>query len=87
MKLLYIYSLDGYDIIGDMMTINKRIGNNIKKIRLDRKYSIDELANMTNLDYEYLENIEKYGVDDDITLEILSRICSYLDINILDLFK
>lgn len=84
---MYIYALDGYYIIGDMMKINKIIGNNIKKKRLEKNYSIDDLARMTNLDIKYLEKVEKYGVDDEITLEELSRICYYLEINILELFK
>ena len=70
-----------------MMKINKIIGNNIKKKRLEKNYSIDDLARMTNLDIKYLEKVEKYGVDDEITLEELSRICYYLEINILELFK
>ena len=69
------------------MDINKKIGNNIKKIRLEKKYEISDLAMMTNLDIKYLEKIEENGVSNNITLEILSNICSSLDINILDLFK
>lgn len=42
---------------------------------------------MTGLVIKYLENIEEDGISDNITLEILSKICISLDINILDLFK
>ena len=69
------------------MDINKKIGNNIKKIRLEKKYEISNLAMMTGLVIKYLENIEEDGISDNITLEILSKICISLDINILDLFK
>ena len=63
------------------------IGNNIKKRRLNMNYTIKELAIITNLDYNYLKLIEENGVPDDITIEILTKICNGLNISILDLFK
>ena len=63
------------------------ISNNIKNIRISKGYSLMDLSLMTSMDIEYLNEIETNGVDGTITLDMLSTICTALNINILDLFK
>ena len=63
------------------------IGHNIKKFREEKGYTIKDLSISTNLDIEYLDNIEKNGVDSSITFEELIKISNALDINMQDLFR
>ena len=63
------------------------IGKNIKKNREEKNYTIKDLAITTNLDIDYLEKIEKEGVDGSITFDELIKISSALSVNITDLFK
>lgn len=63
------------------------IGNNIKKFREEKGYTLNDISISTNLDINYLENIEKNGVDGSITFEELIKISSALNINIQDLFR
>lgn len=63
------------------------IGKNIKKFREEKGYTLNDISISTNLDINYLENIEKNGVDGSITFEELIKISSALDINITDLFR
>ena len=63
------------------------IGKNIKKNREEKNYTIKDLAITTNLDIDYIEKIEKEGVDGSITFDELIKISSALGVNITDLFK
>ncbi len=63
------------------------IGNNINKYRNKKKFTIKDLSIMTELDSNYLENIEKNGVDKNITFDSLVKICNALEIKIINLFE
>lgn len=63
------------------------IRDNIKKYREELGYSIKDLSICTNIDFKYLEDIEKNGVDENITFETLNKICNCLNISMSKLFK
>lgn len=63
------------------------IGNNINKYRNKKNFTIKDLSIMTELDSNYLENIEKNGVDKNITFDSLVKICNALEIKIINLFE
>lgn len=58
------------------------IGNNIKRYRLLKKYTIQDLSLMTNINADIIMNYEKHGVDGDLTFDELNKICKALEINI-----
>ena len=63
------------------------IGKNIKRFREKKGYDINYLADILNMDGDYLKKIETEGVDGSILLGDLINICNCLDINILQLIK
>lgn len=67
--------------------IYKIVGSNIKKYREKKGYSYDEFSKMIGLDKDYLEEIEKKGVDGSITFDVLDGVCKCLDISMKELLE
>lgn len=65
--------------------INKRLGENLKELRIDRNLSQSILANMISVDKSYISNIEN-GKTNPTTLT-LEKIASALKIEISELLK
>lgn len=62
------------------------IGRNIQKYRKLKGYTQEQLANITNLSYGYIKNLEAKGVYASISIETLQVIANHLDIKLTDLF-
>ncbi len=67
------------------MTIKKKLGNNIKNIRKNKKISQEKLAELCSLDRTYVQSIEKG--DRNISLEVLIKLYNGLNIEITELLK
>lgn len=74
-----------------MINVNEEvfqtISENIKKYRTSLGYSIEKLAEISNLDINYLKKLEDGGVDGSITVGILELIADSLDIPLNKLLK
>lgn len=60
------------------------IGEKIEALRLQRKYSLRELALLADIEHHQLLNIEKGRVD--MRLSTLRKIASALNVGVKDLF-
>lgn len=63
------------------------IGDNIKKYRIKKNLSLQDLAKRTNLNINFLKVIESNGVNENITFGILDTIANVLEISMKDLFE
>ena len=60
------------------MDLNKRIGEKIKKLRLERNLSQEKLAGLSEIDRTYMQSIEKG--ERNISINILFKISKALEI-------
>jgi transcriptional regulator with XRE-family HTH domain len=67
------------------MDIKKKVGGNIKKIRLEKKISQENLAYSAEIDRTYLPSIEKG--ERNISITVLEKIAKALKVNITELLK
>jgi transcriptional regulator with XRE-family HTH domain len=65
--------------------IKEKIGLTIRDLRENKKYSKEFLANISNVDRNYLTGIENGKRN--VSVEILERILKALDISVTDFFK
>lgn len=73
-------------ILGDLMAdINKQVGFSIKKYRVKKGWTQEELAFKANLHRAYIGQIERG--EKNIGLKNLERIAKTLNIKLKDLFK
>lgn len=63
------------------------VGKNIKKFRKLRGYTGQELANICNLSYGYIKNLESQKVYATISIETLKLISDKLKVKIGDFFE
>lgn len=63
------------------------IRKNIKKYRLDKHLTQQELADMTDLSREYICDIENESRNKHLTIAVLGRISEVLKIDITNFFK
>ena len=63
------------------------IRKNVKKFRLEKKLTQQELADMTELSREYICDIENESRNKHLTIAVLGRIAEALQINITEFFK
>jgi len=63
----------------------KKVGGNLRKIRKEKGYSMESLANETEMEYRQLGRIERGEINTSIIS--LLRICNTLNIEIKDLFE
>lgn len=62
----------------DMEEFNyAQIGDNIRKVRLERKYTQEYLANKVGVNTSHISNIENHHTN--VSLPTLVRICNALD--------
>ena len=64
--------------------IRKKLAENVKKYRLKNKLNREELSLMLGFDNSYISKLEKCKVN--ITIDKLSAIAKYFNINVKDLF-
>ena len=63
----------------------KKVGNTLRKIRKEKGYSMENLANETEIEYRQLGRIERGEINTSIIS--LLRICQTLDIEMKTLFE
>ncbi len=68
-----------------MENIKVKIGERIRELRIYKKISQQKLANLAEIDRTYLPSIEKGNRS--ISVQILKKITSALDISLSDFFK
>lgn len=66
------------------MNLKEKFGNKIKTLREEKGYSIEYLANISNIDRTYISDIEK-GTRN-ISLLIIEKLAKAFEIKIQDLF-
>ena len=59
---------------------------NIRKYRLLRKYTLQELADLTSLSHGYVRDLECLSIDKTPSLEVIGKFADALDIDIKQLF-
>ena len=62
------------------------IRKNIKKYRLMRKYTLQELADLTGLTHGYVRDLECLSIDKTPLLETIGKFADALEIDIRQLF-
>ena len=62
------------------------VRKNIKKYRLMRKYTLQELADLTGLTHGYVRDLECLTIDKTPTLEAIGKFADALEIDIRQLF-
>ena len=67
------------------MNIKEKTGFKLKKLREEKKISIEYLANISNVDRSYLSDIEKGKRN--VSIEIIEKILIALETNFKDFFN
>ncbi|HIT24120.1 MAG TPA: helix-turn-helix transcriptional regulator [Candidatus Faecimonas intestinavium] len=62
------------------------VRKNIKKYRLMRKYTLQELADLTSLTHGYVRDLECLSIDKTPLLETIGKFADALEIDIRQLF-
>lgn len=62
------------------------VRKNIKKYRLMRKYTLQELADLTGLSHGYVRDLECLSIDKTPLLETIGKFAAALEIDIRQLF-
>ena len=63
-----------------------KVRKNIRKYRLIRGYTLQELADLTELTHGYVRDLECLSIDKTPTLETIGRFADALEIDIIQLF-
>jgi transcriptional regulator with XRE-family HTH domain len=67
------------------MDIKKKFGERVKKLRHERGFSQEKLANEADLDRTYIPSIEKG--DRNVSITVIEKIAQALHVKISDLFE
>lgn len=70
----------------DKHSLSIQIRKNIRKYRLIRNYTLQELADKTNLTHGYVRDLECLTIDKTPTLETIGKFADALGIDIRQLF-
>lgn len=70
----------------DKYTLSQLVRKNIRKYRLMRNYTLQELADLTGFTHGYVRDLESLGIDKTPTLEALGKFANALEIDIRQLF-
>ena len=62
------------------------VRKNIRRFRLDRKLTQQDLADMTELSREYICDIENENRNKHLTIAVLGRIAEAMDVHIVNFF-
>ena len=66
--------------------LSQQVRKNIRKYRLIRGYTMQELADLTQLTHGYVRDLECMTIDKTPTLETIGKIADALEIDIRQLF-
>lgn len=78
-------SIVGAGIILRTMNIKEKIGVKIKKVREDKAYSIEHLANISDVDRNYISDIEKGQRN--VSIAVLEKIIIALELDFAAFFS
>ncbi|PZR23836.1 MAG: transcriptional regulator [Flavobacterium psychrophilum] len=67
------------------MNIKEKFGLKVKALRIEKNLSIEELANISNVDRNYISDIEKGQRN--VSIEIIEKIIHALDVDFATFFK
>lgn len=68
-----------------MAQISKQLGQNIKRIRLKKRMSQGDICRAIDMDRSYMSAIE--GGKKNVTLAVLAKLASALDVSVNELLK
>lgn len=68
-----------------IMNIKEKFGLKVKTLRIEKNLSIEELANISNVDRNYISDIEKGQRN--VSIEIIEKIIHALDIDFATFFN
>lgn len=67
------------------MDIKEKFGNKVKQLREEKGLSIEQLANISNVDRNYISDIEKGKRN--VSIEIIEKIITALDTDLASFFN
>lgn len=70
----------------DKHTLSIQVRKNIRKYRMIRNYTLQELADKTDLTHGYVRDLECLTIDKTPTLETIGKFADALEIDIRQLF-
>ena len=72
-------------IILMIMDIKEKFGSKVKALRVEKNFSIEQLANISNVDRNYISDIEKGQRN--VSITIIEKIIYALDIDFATFFS
>ena len=67
------------------MDIKEKFGHKVKELRENKGFSIEQLANISNVDRNYISDIEKGKRN--VSIEIIEKIILALDTDFMEFFN
>lgn len=67
------------------MNIKEKFGQKVKQLREEKGFSIEQLANISNVDRNYISDIEKGKRN--ISIQIIEKIITALDTDLANFFN
>lgn len=67
------------------MNIKEKLGEKVNKLRIQKGFSIEQLANISNVDRNYISDIEKGKRN--VSIEIIEKIIIALNTNFTEFFN
>jgi DNA-binding XRE family transcriptional regulator len=77
--------IDRTAILLKIMNIKEKFGLKVKVMRVEKNFSIEQLANISNVDRNYISDIEKGQRN--VSLEIIEKIIHALDVDFATFFN
>ena len=78
-------SIVGVKLILSNMDIKEKFGYKVKELRENKGFSIEQLANISNVDRNYISDIEKGKRH--VSIEIMEKIILALDTDFMEFFN
>ncbi len=78
-------SIVGIKLILSNMEIKEKFGQKVKELREQKGFSIEQLANISNVDRNYISDIEKGKRN--VSIEIMEKIILALDTDFMTFFN
>jgi transcriptional regulator with XRE-family HTH domain len=78
-------SIVGVKLILSNMEIKEKFGQKVKVLREEKGFSIEQLANISNVDRNYISDIEKGKRN--VSIEIIEKIILALDTDFMEFFN
>lgn len=78
-------SIDRVAIFLKIMNIKEKFGLKVKALRTEKNFSIEQLANISNVDRNYISDIEKG--ERNVSITIIEKIILALDVDFATFFN